>query len=419
MLTTLTAVASLTLGQFGLNLNTATSDYREARDGGHGRVVILGDSLTYRTGGVWENMVEISTAQHGSGGLGYQGITWWTGASYAVPQWTHGQINSDTAPHWSLDGLWVSTTNAASLTMTPRSRTCKLHYVQQPGGGSFTLQSGSNTWQVNTDGAQDVRELALSLPASSFVVTTQGNGSVTLLGVVNESSDNGPVIHRVANGGWGLDEVTRRNWTWDRQMQLLDPQVVIVNYGGQNDWAFSWNTNSWRQYLIDVCNRIHTALPNAEIILVSNYASGTGAIADRWATLSSVQRQLASERGYGFIDVFRAGGTYEYWTSSGMVDPDGVHFTDAGGYRVASIIHCAMETDGQCLAYYPCDAIDFNRDSIFPDDSDLRDFLSVFAGYECEGCSDIDFNNDGLFPDDADMMAFLRVLAGGACVENW
>jgi hypothetical protein len=65
----------------------------------------------------------------------------------------------------------------------------------------------------------------------------------------------------------------------------------------------------------------------------------------------------------------------------------------------------------------PCDSIDFNADSLFPDDQDLIDFLSVLAGGACSTntCSDIDFNNDGLFPDDNDLLAFLTVLAGGNC----
>ncbi len=65
-----------------------------------------------------------------------------------------------------------------------------------------------------------------------------------------------------------------------------------------------------------------------------------------------------------------------------------------------------------------CDPIDFNQNSLFPEDQDLVDFLSVLAGGDCSPgntCSDIDFNNDGLFPDDTDLIAFLTVLAGGAC----
>jgi hypothetical protein len=65
-----------------------------------------------------------------------------------------------------------------------------------------------------------------------------------------------------------------------------------------------------------------------------------------------------------------------------------------------------------------CGSIDFNGDGLFPDDSDLIDFLNVLAGGPCSTeplftCGSIDFNGDGLFPDDNDLVDFLVVLAGG------
>jgi hypothetical protein len=64
-----------------------------------------------------------------------------------------------------------------------------------------------------------------------------------------------------------------------------------------------------------------------------------------------------------------------------------------------------------------CDTIDFNSDGLFPDTSDIDEYLSVFSGGACgaPACGDIDFNNDGLFPDTADIDAMLRVFSGGAC----
>ncbi len=65
-----------------------------------------------------------------------------------------------------------------------------------------------------------------------------------------------------------------------------------------------------------------------------------------------------------------------------------------------------------------CDSIDFNNNTLFPEDQDLVDLLAVLAGGPCTNdpnCNDIDFNNDGLFPDDNDLITFLRVLAGGSC----
>lgn len=69
-----------------------------------------------------------------------------------------------------------------------------------------------------------------------------------------------------------------------------------------------------------------------------------------------------------------------------------------------------------------CDSIDFNNDGLFPDTTDIDDFLSVFSGGPCStapvpGCNDIDFNNDSLFPDTADIDALLLVFSGGPCTQ--
>ncbi|HYF15413.1 MAG TPA: hypothetical protein VD971_10120 [Phycisphaerales bacterium] len=66
-----------------------------------------------------------------------------------------------------------------------------------------------------------------------------------------------------------------------------------------------------------------------------------------------------------------------------------------------------------------CNGIDFNNDSLFPDNQDLVDFLNVFGGGPCStgDCDDIDFNNDGLYPDNLDIEAFFSVFGGGECLE--
>ncbi len=64
-----------------------------------------------------------------------------------------------------------------------------------------------------------------------------------------------------------------------------------------------------------------------------------------------------------------------------------------------------------------CDTIDFNRDSLFPDTTDIADFVTVFAGGPCSTiqCGDVDFNNDGVTSDVDDIAALLRVFSGGPC----
>jgi hypothetical protein len=75
--------------------------------------------------------------------------------------------------------------------------------------------------------------------------------------------------------------------------------------------------------------------------------------------------------------------------------------------------------DAQCNPTPTCDSIDFNNDGLFPDTSDIDDFLSVFSGGPCSNepsCGDVDFNNDGLFPDTLDIDSLLSVFSGGPCL---
>ncbi|HLP85347.1 MAG TPA: laminin B domain-containing protein [Phycisphaerales bacterium] len=62
-----------------------------------------------------------------------------------------------------------------------------------------------------------------------------------------------------------------------------------------------------------------------------------------------------------------------------------------------------------------CDDIDFNNNTVFPEDQDVIDFFNVLAGQECPTCNDIDFNNNTVFPEDQDVIDFFTVLAGGEC----
>lgn len=67
-----------------------------------------------------------------------------------------------------------------------------------------------------------------------------------------------------------------------------------------------------------------------------------------------------------------------------------------------------------------CDDIDFNGDCVFPDVTDLFDFLTVFSGGACPSgtCGDIDINNDLLFPDTTDLFLFLDLFGGSPCPSN-
>ncbi len=80
-----------------------------------------------------------------------------------------------------------------------------------------------------------------------------------------------------------------------------------------------------------------------------------------------------------------------------------------------STSHSFQVVASQCNL--PCGPIDFNGNSVFPEDADVIDFFNVLAGAPCPtgNCYSIDFNGNNVFPEDADIIAFFRVLAGGSC----
>ena len=90
---------------------------------------------------------------------------------------------------------------------------------------------------------------------------------------------------------------------------------------------------------------------------------------------------------------------------------------DAGLYSVRISLACgtSVTTDPVPITITKCNDIDFNNNTVFPEDQDVIDFFNVLAGAECLVCDDIDFNNNSVFPEDQDVIDFFTVLAGGTC----
>ena len=101
--------------------------------------------------------------------------------------------------------------------------------------------------------------------------------------------------------------------------------------------------------------------------------------------------------------------------------------SDAGSYTCAMTNACGTITSNPAaltILTDCCDPIDFNQDGLYPDTTDVADFLSVFSGGVCDQqlptdppCNtDIDYNNDTLFPDTGDISSLLSVFSGGPCI---
>jgi hypothetical protein len=404
-----------------LNLEASYGPFRAAAtSGGVGSILCLGDSLTFRAGGFFEAFQPMVQGAYGDAGSGYQGMSLWTGATnFDSWEWMQGRINTDLFPHRSLDGLWMSAFpwENTVATFALRDRFARVHYAVEPSAGSFTvLVPGEEPYTIEAVGANQlgVIEAAFDLEEAREVrFFAHASGAVTILGAENRNGQAGALVHRAANGGWGLPEFLRRDWTFDAQVAQLRPELTIIMLG-QNDPDFGYAS-----YLIGMgalVDRVRAAWPAGRIVLVSTYDSGSAHL----APLANAMRDVASERGTGFIDLYRAGGRYQYYVNAGMVDADGLHFAPTGGASVARLIFDALETGGASLGNAPCGDVDFNNDGSLFDPDDVDAFLSVFSEGACvpagATCDEIDFDKDGSRFDPQDIDAFLRVFSEGSCL---
>lgn len=404
-------LAANAAGQNTLNLETTYSALRAEMNAGGGTIMCIGDSLTYRQGGFFDNFQNLVQSEYGNGGAGYQGFSRWQGAG-VNPNWIEGQINQDSSPHRGLDGMWLSheTPTTTSAYIVPKNTLCELIYVAGPQQSSFLFVpsvGGASTVNANDTEGNIAIHVFNSLPNAQSWVYPAVNGYTTLLGVNNLSGGAGPILHRSANGGWGVNNFLQRDFTFDKICQYFDPDLYIIMLG-QNDGGMGQAV--YESKLSQLRARLTSSNPDCRILYVSSYNSG----GPNGLEHSLAMRTVAEQRADGFIDLYTVGGTHQYFLNNGYLDPDGLHFSPAGGSYVSNIVFNALETYGNSLII--CDSIDFNQDGFFPDTADIDALLSVFSGTVCPNCSDVDFNNDGFYPDTSDIDSFMSVFSGGPCL---
>ena len=376
-----------------LNLAT-TFDPIKAKlaGGGTGRIVVIGDSLSFRPGSWLYPFESAMQSAFGDAGAGYQGFSLWTGAGFD-PGWTYNSINADAPPYHALDGLWASTAAATDASFMPNNSTYQLQYVAQPGGGSFQQFYWGASGRINvgspistaaaTSSIQTLNLSTSALPAGSTPwFATDGSGPVLVLGANNSSGKPGLVINRAANGGWGVNDFLQRDWTFDAQLKLLNPDLYFV-WLGQNDQAFA-TANDYAGAIAQLVGRLRSDNPAAKVCLVGTYNSGGTQVAQ----LAQGMNQVAAAQGLGFINLYQDAGSYAFFTSSGYLQ-DGVHFSTAGGQYMGQLMYSAFQTDGASL-FDPGDA---NHDGMV----NLADLLSLARHYGTAGggWEDGDFNGDG------------------------
>lgn len=357
LLVALCAIDTPALATPFLNLQETFAPTRQRLESGQDAdILFIGDSISFKNNSYLPKLRTLMQYHYGDGGYGYQGFSLWSGAGFnglaSTPaSWTLGQVNADTPPHHSLDGLWSSANSPLPAfpfhaRFDAESREMTLHYLAQPGGGGvrIDLPEGSNV-VLNTDSVTPtVMTFSHTFTGDNhrIYLTPDGTGPVTILGADNRSGDTGIRLHRAANGGWGVDNFLNRDFTFDQQLRLIQPGVVAI-WLGQNDQMYSRST--YAPKLMALLDRLGAQLPDARFLLIGSYDTGGGVLPG----LVEAMEDVAIQRSVGFINLYELGRNRDYLSRNGYL-ADGVHLSEIGGNYFSDllfdVIHPALSEPG-------------------------------------------------------------------------
>ena len=205
-------------------------------------------------------------------------------------------INSLSPQASGLFGLsGVRTTSAAPQDLirlrsdTPAGfENIELDVLQQPGGGSFTLTLDGTPLGPFTTRGEGTQLMRISLKgktAQTILLSPNGDGPVTLLGIGSETARAG-----VRYEGHGIPGATLALMDkWDKpilsaQLSLMQPDVIILGYGTNEGFDDRLNMPKYKALMEEKINFLQATSPGASILLIGAFS---GNRLPRWSQTAS------------------------------------------------------------------------------------------------------------------------------------
>ncbi|MCC7145644.1 MAG: PEP-CTERM sorting domain-containing protein [Phycisphaeraceae bacterium] len=418
------ALSSGLTGQAGaavqLNLHQALADTKAVlASGGQANIVAIGDSLTLENTSWVPVFRREMQALYGNAGRGYQGFSQWSGGNFVYSSgWIGPKVNTDPSPHHSLDGLWNGATTANQSatfdSLAGAGATVELQYMTGPGYGRIEVADAAHNVLTiidtnNTQESLGTWQYQFPTGQSRLWIKTLDDKPATILGMNNINQTPGARVHRVADGGWGVNNYIQRDWTFDAQLQNVDPDLIFV-WIGQNDQAYNRTTYAARLNLL--VDRLQATAPTAEIVLVGTKKGNT------WLpNMVGAMEDVALARGLGFVDLYHTAGDAAFYQAQGYLQADKVHFSSTGGEYIGQLMFqkVFMEEGVNLQAGM---LGDFNEDGLMTL-SDVDGFRKALAGQGLTAHYG-DVNEDGLITlSDIDpFKTRLLAGAGGAMIPE-
>jgi len=234
----------------------------------------------------------------------------------------------------------------------------EISYLHEPGGGIFeVLAGGTSLGEIDTNYPQILSGFAsFPVPPESkrFELRVRG-GNPRLFGAYFTKPGPGIVYNSLGVNGAYVAILSRmfQEQHWSEQLKHYKPDLIIVNYGTNESVYASFVDTSYAKELREVIHRIHTAVPDTSILVMSPMDRGqrtpTGEISSVPALvrLVNLQQRIAAETGCGFFNTFQAmggPGTMGRWYNAEhrLVSADFIHPMPGGAKLVGNLLYRAL-----------------------------------------------------------------------------
>lgn len=200
---------------------------------------------------------------------------------------------------------------------------------------------------------------AFEIPAGAtkFAVRVT-RGTVRLYGVEFRGHSNGVIYSSLGINGANVTVLSHliNGPHWTAVLRHYKPSLVIVNYGTNESGYAKFVDTSWAPEMREVVRRLHAALPEASVLLMSPMDRGEKNAAGEIVTMEAlprlvnIERKVAAETGTAFFNTFAAmggSGTMARWyvAEPRLVSADFIHPTSQGAKIVGELLYKSL-SDG-------------------------------------------------------------------------
>jgi hypothetical protein len=247
-----------------------------------------------------------------------------------------------------VDIMHVSSSDTASPGKRTRSGTFTdvvIHYLKQSGGGDFRWKIDAGAWTTvatanatNLFATETISGLSNASHTLYIEILNAGSSGCILMGAdFKITPANGVRVHKVGNGGLtGGQAVAVDATIWQAGLAALAPHLVVILLGTNDDSADVVPATFGTQ-IATLVSRIRTAVPTADILLLSPTANG---LADGTYTTDLYIAQLRAQAvalNTAMVDFYLHLPLWTDLTGRGL-NGTGPHLNASGGQFAANLL---------------------------------------------------------------------------------